>query len=934
MNRRATITAAVLLSVPAQLALAGAAMPERVSLGAAGRQSNADSASPDLSANGRFLAFASTATNLVIGDANAARDVFVRDRDTGELRRVSLATDGTEADAVSFGPVISDDGEITVFASSATNLVAGDGNGATDVFVNERTTGATSRVSIATGGAEATGTSTSAAVSADGRHVAFASDASDLVSGDNNGVRDIFVHDRQTGITTRVSLNSAGIEADGSSDEPALSADGRYVAFWSNAENLVTGDGNFAPDVFVHDLDTGATVRVSIATSGAESDGFFAAAPSLSADGRFVAFESDAPSLAGAPIDLAQVFVHDRDADADGIYDEAGATATVLISASAAGQPGDGDHLAPELSADGRHVVFSSCSTNLTGPSSVRHAYLFDRDTDGDGIYDEIGATAMSRLSVDGGGISGNDDSGGFSRGVAISADGQTTAFESYASNLAANDTNGAGDVLVRETGASDPLMGSLSELPAEGNDRSRTPARSHDGSLVAFESSASNLVPGDANGKADIFVRDRSTGETTRVSVDSNGVEGNDLSDMPSMSADGRIVAFSSLASNFWAGDSGTYPDVFAHDRTTGETELITRGMGSAEANDMSFNPSITPDGRYVAFVSYAKNLVPNDMNFVRDVFVCDRDLDQITRVSVNDAGEEANNDAGELRNDNDGRFISDDGRFVAFTSIASNLVPNDTNDVSDVFVRDLVLQETTRVSIGSQGQQGDDYSAEQGALSMSADGQIIAFDSLAPNLVAGDTNNARDVFVHDRTTGETTRVSVSSSGEQGNEQSGIFGSVAISRDGRFVAFASAASNLVANDMNAEIDLFLHDRVDGTTIRLGINAEGSEANGRSSGGVFAGNGSLIAFWSDGTNLVSDDGNGERDIFVDDRGLPQPPAPCPSDLDGNGSTGFSDLSALLGRWGLCPGCPEDLDGDGAVGFTDLTMLLGGWGGCP
>jgi Tol biopolymer transport system component len=200
------------------------------------------------------VAFASSATNLVSGDTNKHPDIFVRDLQTNQTTRVSVASDGTQANNFSFNPSISADGRYVAFTSWANNLVSGDTNGGRDIFVHDRQTGATTRVSVATGGGQAAADSQRPSISADGRYVAFESDASNLVSGDTNNHPDIFVHDRQTGVTMQVSVASDGTQTYAFSSDPSISADGRYVAFGSEADNLVSGDTNGRFDIFVREM--------------------------------------------------------------------------------------------------------------------------------------------------------------------------------------------------------------------------------------------------------------------------------------------------------------------------------------------------------------------------------------------------------------------------------------------------------------------------------------------------------------------------------------------------------------------------------------------------------------------------------------------------------------------------------------------------------
>ena len=332
----------------------------RVSVASDGTQSNHDSYNPSISADGRFVAFESEATNLVSGDTNNFQDIFVHDRQTGQTTRVSVASDGTQANGHSYAPSISADGRYVAFASLASNLVSGDTNGAWDVFVHDRQTGETTRVSVASDGTQAIGFffGSSPSISADGRYVAFDSWATNLVSGDTNDKPDVFVHDRQTGQTTRVSVSSDGTQANNGAIYPSISADGRYVAFESNSTNLVSGDTNSVTDIFVHDRQTGQTTRVSVSSDGTQANGgpgWSGNPSSISADGRYVAFHSYADNLVSGDTNSAtDIFVHDR---------QTGVTTRVSIASD--GTQANGFSASPSISADGRYVAFMSGATNL-----------------------------------------------------------------------------------------------------------------------------------------------------------------------------------------------------------------------------------------------------------------------------------------------------------------------------------------------------------------------------------------------------------------------------------------------------------------------------------------------------------------------------------------------------------------------------------------
>jgi len=399
---------------------------ERVGINSLGVGGTTSASDLSISADGRFVAFLSGA-GLVAGDTNNADDIFVHDRLTGETTRVSVASDGTQANGQCRSPSISADGRYVAFRSSASNLVASDTNGADDIFLRDRQTGQTTRVSVASDGSEANGESKAPSVSAYGRYVAFGSVASNLVPDDTNGIDDVFLRDRQAGQTTRVSLSADSSEAQGIAEGPrAISAYGRCVAFVSSAANIVPGDTNATDDIFVRDRPLADTTRVSVGTDGTQVD---------------------------------------------------------------------------------------------------------------DIVY-----------------------------GLSISADAGHVAFVSYA-----------------------------------------------------------DLAPDDTNGKEDIYVRDRSIGETVRVSVATGGVQGDDLSWVCDISGDGRFVAFQSQASNLVPGDDNGATDVFVHDRRTGTTARITAGL-SGEGN--GGHPAISSDGRYVAFESSSSDLVTGDTNGVEDVFVAPNPL------------------------------------------------------------------------------------------------------------------------------------------------------------------------------------------------------------------------------------------------------------------------------------------------------------------
>lgn len=414
----------------ATCSFAAAQSTTRVNLGPGSVQANKDALNPSNSRDGRYVAFQSSASNLAFPpDPNFASDVFRLDRATGSVQRASISSSGMLGNFASFlstNRCLSADGRCLVFDSTADNLVPGDTNLAIDTFVHDFVSGATTRVSVSSVGNQATIFGTTASViSADGRFVAFETTSSELVPDDTNLKTDVFVHDRATATTTRVSVDSAGGQGNGESRGPALSADGRLVAFMSWSSNLVAGDTNSALDVFVKDTITGQTERVSVTATGAEALGF-SSFPVISADGRHVAFTSSATNLVGGLDGSFQLFVKDR--VSGGI---------VLASMSEFGAPVPGA-TSLSLSDDGRFVSFSSALSNVVSGDTNGVDDVFVRD---------LVAGTTTRISVSSGGVQGN----GASAASALSGDGRSVVFDSVATNLVPGDTNGLRDVFVRE---------------------------------------------------------------------------------------------------------------------------------------------------------------------------------------------------------------------------------------------------------------------------------------------------------------------------------------------------------------------------------------------------------------------------------------------------------------------------------------------------
>ena len=432
-------------------------------------------------------------------------------------------------------------------------------------------------------------------------------DAAPLIDGRSIAVSDgrVFIRTSEAALAARAtilaSVDSTGVQGDDQSRLPALSTDGRSVAFDSIAGNLDPADTAPSRDVFAHDLG-GTTEIVSVDSSGIRQSGPSEGNASISADGRFVAFRSQSAIVPGSP-SQHNVFVRDR---------VAGTTEIVNVDSAGA--------------------FANAQSTSLTS----------------------------------------------------ISADGMLVAFASDATNLVPDDTNGVPDIFVRDRLAGTTARVSLASDGTEPNNTSQQPALSADGRYVAFNGRGDNLVAGDIAGTDDIFVRDRATDTLEWISVAPDGTAGNSDSVAPAISADGRYVSFASRATNLVAGDTNDARDVFVHDRFLGLTERVSLTSAGLQGDAESVESSLSADGRFVAFVSEATNLVPDDTNSVRDVFVRDRLLGITERANLSTAGVEANAEAAAVV-----PSVSGDGRTVAMGLLASNLVTGDTNGQQDIFVR-----------------------------------------------------------------------------------------------------------------------------------------------------------------------------------------------------------------------------------------------------
>jgi Tol biopolymer transport system component len=431
--------------------------------------------------------------------------------------------------------------------------------------------GTTWQVSVATGGEPALCAtpgsfcySISAAISADGRYVSFSSEADNLASvAGSEGVdtTQIYLHDRLACTTTLVTRSLAGGFANSSSSLSSLSADGRYLAFDSSATNLLPGVDNGLSQVYLYDRTLAGYTLISGSPLivGQEGNGA-SAVPTLSADGRYVSFQSAASDLvAGDTNGLIDIFVHDRQTQI-----------TVRVNVTDAGHqaeftggPNGGHARRPSMSSDGRFVVYDSGANNLSdNPAGDFRAYRHDRDSDGNGVFDEPGGIDSTLVSVDSGGVAAN----GQSYWPTVTADGSLVAFISTASNLVPNDTNGELDVFVHDLVTAQTTRESVGPAGEQGSSLSFWPKLSAGGEYLSFHSASPEFVGGGApTGSSQVLRRDRATGQLAVISVNTAGDHGNSSSEQAVMTPNARIFAFSSVAGNLVASDPNIWADVYA---------------------------------------------------------------------------------------------------------------------------------------------------------------------------------------------------------------------------------------------------------------------------------------------------------------------------------------------------------------------------------
>lgn len=675
---------------------------------------------------------------------------------------------------------LSADGRYLVLSSGSPDLGPVDSDTAYDVYVFDRVLGTTRKVSVSSEGLETSRNCYMAGISGDGRYVGFITDGG-LFPGDSNGVFDAYVHDLRTGLTrcaSRGFRNTVG-QGSGTYSPVSLSHDGRFVAYDSDFTNLVPEDTNSDLDVFLFDTASGRNRLVSRNADGSDLRGW---APALSADGAFVAFQ-----------DRVQAGV-DRVVRVDlrsGAVDFPGGAADQGCNWAS-------------LSADGSVVAFLSAASNLLPPKTSKYteAYVLGAalrwGSPGRGGQRPLANVNAPRLASGGGILTFDSSSTAFVDG---DDDGLNSAFVLDLASPAVQPVENP-----REPLRLNPTpTGGLSVATA------LPESLTADGSLVAFTSSAADLVPGDTNGVTDLFLRDMATGAVTRpLPVQPDGACSG-----PRLTPDGRWLVFSSTASNLGPPVTVGRWHVYLLDRNTGDLQLLSRTADGFEGDAGSASASISDDGRFVEFGTQATNL-----GGPKGTKVLDRLDGSFTTVDV---------PAGGQAGVGSGAALTGDGRKVVFVSYDATLVPDDTNGKGDLFLRDLDTGVLERVSVGTGGVQGNGtVTLRELDASASRDGRYVYFQSYASNLVPFDSNGMEDAFVRDRLTGTTFRVSVGPGETQAN--SWVDGSGMISPDGRFAVFESDATNL---DPQGLAGVFVHELAGRRTRCVSRTGEDATALGR-----------------------------------------------------------------------------------------------------
>jgi len=812
-----------------------------------------------LSANGRYVAFVSAAKNLLDQPVRGTcLDVYVRDRETGTTRLVSAALDGASGgDGDSWMPAISADGRWVAFQSQARNLVTNATQGVGDIFARDLASGTTVLVSVSQAGSGGSGASRNPAITPDGRYVLFESVATNLVATATQGLGDIYLRDLQTGVTALVSTDKRGASSgSGVSSEASLSADGQWAVFATTSTlqaDVPSVKLLGKRTILLRNLTSGTNYAPAVDLNGQLPTAGVSERPLLSADGRCLVFRSSSPNLTSTALGGAPYALYWRDLSA---------LTNALICAAASSYVGDLGQVA--LTPDGQFVAFTH----------TNRVYLWSAQSG-----------TMTLGSVDNTGA----PAAGVSASAAVSDDGQVVAFISNATNLTDAAVQGNLQVYLRDMKTGTTRLASANPAGAGSQSDCLYPALSGDGQVVAFEADDGDLVDGDFNHATDVFVWDSGKAAVELVSAraPSQPSLASDYGGWLApngLSADGRYLLFTSISGQLAANDNNGAMDVFLHDNSTGENRLISVNRdGTGPGDDASLAPSMTPDTRYVVFLSWAGDLVAAgvDTNRVEDVYVRDLASGQTVLVSVGLSGTAAGVTGSAPP------IISADGRYVAFLSKSRDLVAGATYSTEQVFLRDLTSGVTTWAAISTATRVWPLSIGPGPTLSyLHGTGSLQLYDAVtASNVMVSRIGGATPVitpdgrFVAFRGPPTNTGVFLYDTVAQSTTNllplplsADCWPDLAVSADGRYAAFSCNATNLAYGDNNGTYDVFIVDRQGpGSATLVSVNFLGAASgNGASDKPYISAHGPLVVFRSAASDLVPGDNNGQADIFVRD----------------------------------------------------------------
>jgi hypothetical protein len=900
-----------------------------------------DSITPIISADGRYVLFASTANNLVVigthqpipAVAPSPLNVYLRDRVSAMTTLVSVNSAATGGGNDNSWPIsISTNGQFVLFESAASNLVSADTNKVTDVFVRDLINGQTFLVSVNTNGLAGNRESSGSAMTPDGRYVAFISRATDLVPSDTNGIPDVFVLDLQTSNTVFVSVGAlaAPASAQPSIISPDISSDGRYVLFTSVGTNLVPGVQT-TNELYLRDLVAGTTAWASSAATQAVWNVFAKTNPAsfnyiLSRDGRFVSYEA-APLTANgttgiilrydALTDLTDIVQtnalslplgnnRNLDMTPDGRFVafiastngppgtkssvyvwDAQSGATTLASADLNGQvPSNSICAWPVLDSTGQYVAFLSAGSGLVTNTVSSDFHLYRRDL-------QAGSTIL--LDSD------TNNSGALLNTTpipSVSADGQLVAFESVDARLVPRDPNRSLDVFVRNIGSNSTELVSVraAHLPSNSPNAPNTLSLfsvNSDGRFIAFSTDSENILPNDTNGCRDVVVRDLLLGTNLLVSASTNNLPANNFSTGPVISGDGRFVAFTSAATDLVPGDSNKSLDVFVRDLQTGLTTLISvKTNSSGPGNKDSFSPLISTNGRFVLFHSAATDLGAGSFTGGDNLFLRDRQSGTTTPLTAGGAFFAALTP--------DGRYIAFNGNLGAPTGVGP-LYVWDTQSSKRIYTNSsspgpsgLAISPDGRQLVynlsGSGIYVADPVANSSGALLISNGFRGTFHFSADSRYVVGTLANTsaatNQVYLLD--VQARTNLLVSHNYNSSSPANAKSDSPDISAEGRFIAYRSSATDILPADTVGLPNIFLYDRLTGVTTLLTQSRFGSyAADNRSRSPIFSGDGKILFFESSASDLVDQTFNFNPNIFAYGTYV-MPPFPVAIALDTQG----------------------------------------------